>query len=126
MADIQVIGGSEVKANLNQESLRALYLGRSTFDEVKGLVAVDYAVSIPVRLDFLDHVLGISPSAFRSHWSRLVFTGSGVPLLSVRSETEMLDRVRSVPNAVGYVSDTIKVQGAKVLLVVPRVAKQNL
>jgi hypothetical protein len=40
----------------------------------------------------------------RRAWDRMVFTGTGFAPTIVRSEAEMIERVRSTPGAIGYVS----------------------
>jgi hypothetical protein len=39
----------------------------------------------------------------RRAWDRMVFTGTGFAPTIVRSEKEMIERVRSTPGAIGFV-----------------------
>lgn len=53
---------------------------------------------------FCREQLGTYPYVLRSTWDRLVYTGTGVSPEVVGSEKEMLQRVRSTPGAIGYIS----------------------
>lgn len=48
-------------------------------------------------------------------WNRLTFTGTGRTPTVVKSEQEMLERIRSTPGAIGYVSGKLSLEGVKVL-----------
>ncbi|MEA3406209.1 MAG: hypothetical protein U9R28_10800 [Pseudomonadota bacterium] len=48
-------------------------------------------------------------------WNRLTFTGTGRTPVVVKSESEMLEKIRSTPGAIGYVSGNLPLKGVKVL-----------
>lgn len=48
--------------------------------------------------------LGMYSYVLRRAWDRMVFTGTGLAPTVVQSEREMIERVRSTPGAIGYVS----------------------
>ena len=47
--------------------------------------------------------LGMYSYVLRRAWDRMVFTGTGFAPTIVRTEREMIERVRSTPGAIGYV-----------------------
>jgi hypothetical protein len=51
---------------------------------------------------FCRELLGTYPYVLRSSWDRLVFTGAGLAPVTVRNESEMREKVRSTPGAIGY------------------------
>lgn len=57
-----------------------------------------------LHVQFCREQLGTYPYVLRSTWDRLVYTGTGVSPEVVGNEKEMLQRVRSTPGAIGYVS----------------------
>jgi hypothetical protein len=48
--------------------------------------------------------LGMYSYVLRRAWDRMVFTGTGLAPTIVQTEREMIERVRSTPGAIGYVS----------------------
>lgn len=48
-------------------------------------------------------------------WNRLIFTGTGRTPTVVKSELEMIEKVKTTPGGIGYVSDVLDVSGVKVL-----------
>lgn len=57
----------------------------------------------PVHREFSKTVLGLFPYQLRRVWDRQLFSGTGQAPIIVSSEQEMLQRVASTPNAIGYV-----------------------
>jgi hypothetical protein len=58
----------------------------------------------PLSDRFYRERLGMYSYVLRRAWDRMVFTGTGFAPTIVRSEAEMIERVRSTPGAIGYVS----------------------
>jgi ABC-type phosphate transport system substrate-binding protein len=77
---------------------------------------------IPVTLkggethtEFLKAYVGKSDAAFRASWRSLLFSGeAGMPKL-FNSEDELVEYVARTPGAIGYVSESTKTPGVKVL-----------
>jgi ABC-type phosphate transport system substrate-binding protein len=57
----------------------------------------------PVHAEFAKRILNTYPHQLRRNWDRLVFSGTGNAPIQVKSEREMLDRIRSTPGSIGYV-----------------------
>ena len=57
----------------------------------------------PLSDVFYRERLGMYSYVLRRAWDRMVFTGTGFAPTVVRSEGEMLERVRSTPGAIGFV-----------------------
>jgi len=97
----------------NQVSL--IFLGKlKQFPDGRSAIPLDMPNDIPVRDEFYLQSTGKSDSQVRSYWSRLIFTGGGVPPKVAMSEEDMLRLVADNPNTVGYVNadqvgDTVKV-----------------
>ena len=58
----------------------------------------------PVHREFAKTVLGLFPYQLRRVWDRQLFSGTGQAPIIVSSEQEMLRRVATTPNAIGYVA----------------------
>lgn len=57
----------------------------------------------PLSDQFYRQRLGMYSYVLRRAWDRMVFTGTGFAPTVVRSEAEMVERVRSTPGAIGFV-----------------------
>jgi ABC-type phosphate transport system substrate-binding protein len=57
----------------------------------------------PVHERFMKSVLGLYPYQLRQLWDRLTFSGLGQAPTQVRSQAEMIAKIRQTPGAIGYV-----------------------
>jgi hypothetical protein len=57
----------------------------------------------PLSDQFYRERLGMYSYVLRRAWDRMVFTGTGFAPTVVRSESEMIELVRSTPGAIGFV-----------------------
>ncbi len=58
----------------------------------------------PLSDQFYRERLGMYSYVLRRAWDRMVFTGTGLAPTIVKSEREMIERVRATPGAIGFVS----------------------
>jgi ABC-type phosphate transport system substrate-binding protein len=88
---------------LDREELRAIFMMRVR----------EWPDGRPIRVFVLrdDHELhdafvrqrlGTFPYVLRGVWDRMVYTGTGLAPTVVGSETELRERVRATPGAIGY------------------------
>lgn len=78
---------------------------------------VDQRGENPARQRFSDEVLGRSVAAVKSYWAQLVFSGRDLPPPELEGDAEVVRYVLKHPGAIGYVSSTANVEGAKALVV---------
>jgi len=105
LADVAVIVHPSNAANVSQDDISKLFMGRAkTFNDGKEAQAVNLVESAAARADFDQKVLGRSSSQMKAYWSKLVFTGKGTPPKELSSEQEVLDFVAKNPAAIGYIS----------------------
>jgi ABC-type phosphate transport system substrate-binding protein len=96
-------------ARMPAEQAAQFFLGRSTL-----LTPVDLAESSPVRADFYRKVAGKDQDQVKAIWSKIVFTGKGLPPREYNTPAEVKRAVAADPAAIGYidrsaVDDTVKV-----------------
>lgn len=94
---------------LSKQQLADVYLGRS-----ETYAPIDLAESSPVRADFYQRATGRDLAQVKSTWSRIVFTGRGLPPRELPDAAAVKRAVAANPRAVGYieraaVDDTVKV-----------------
>lgn len=117
------LAGIIVNGNVNIESSISRYTLLSIFSmrlrswpdgqEIRVFVLPD---QYPANDSFIKQELGIFPYQLKNIWDRLVFSGAGQAPVIVSSPQEMLQKVRSVPGAIGYiVENTEGEQDVKVL-----------
>ncbi|ACN17246.1 conserved hypothetical protein [Desulforapulum autotrophicum HRM2] len=61
-----------------------------------------FADDNPVHREFTKTRLNMFPHQFRRIWDRLLFSGTGQPPRQVSSPEEMIDKVSTTPNSIGY------------------------
>lgn len=76
---------------------------------------VDLGPSSAVRRRFSENLLGRTVQAVRRYWNQQVFSGRGVPPPQVASEADVVEYVLTHPGAIGYVSDSVDLRGAKII-----------
>jgi hypothetical protein len=73
----------------------------------------DMKPSSPTRVTFSREVLGRPVVAVRSYWQQRIFSGRDVPPPELESDEKVVAHVLKYEGAVGYISGTANVGGAK-------------
>jgi len=98
-----VVSPSLTKVKLDRDLLRAVFTMRvrewPDGSPIRVFVLPD---DDPLSDQFYRERLGMYSYVLRRAWDRMVFTGTGFAPTMVRSEQEMLERVRSTPGAIGF------------------------
>lgn len=98
-----VVSPSLTKMKLDRDLLRAVFTMRvrewPDGSPVRVFVLPD---DDPLSDTFYRERLGMYSYVLRRAWDRMVFTGTGFAPTVVRSEEEMIERVRSTPGAIGF------------------------
>jgi len=79
------------------------------------ILPADLAGDSPVRRKFTEDVLNRSVAAVRTYWQQMIFSGRDIPPPEFDSEDEVVRYVLKHPGAIGYVSGSAEVGGAKVV-----------
>jgi len=103
--DIVAIGNPTASA-LSKEQLADLYLGRN-----QSLTLLDLPESSATRTDYYKRLIGKDPSQVKSMWSRLTFTGKGVPPKELPDGAAVKKAVAADPKTIGYI-DKSEVDGS--------------
>jgi len=102
--DIVVIG-NPAAAPLSKEQVADLYLGRN-----QSLTLLDLPESSATRTDYYKKLTGKDPAQIKSMWSRLTFSGKGVPPKELPDSAAVKKAVAADPKAIGYI-DKSEVDG---------------
>jgi len=117
-----IVNATNAETSLTPQEVSQYFLKRTTRWRGNGpIVPVDLPVASAVRERFSRDVLRRSASAVDSYWTKQIFSGSGLPPLTLRTEHEVIAYVREHPGAIAYVSaDTGLGEGVKALEIEPR------
>lgn len=63
---------------------------------------------VPLHRQFTKSKLNMFPHQFRRIWDRLIFSGTGQAPEEVESYDEMLEKIETVPGAIGYLKKQSK------------------
>ena len=97
---------------------RGDYLGKDkTYANKEIAVLIAQIESAPVTLEFNSKVLGKNAKQLKSHWSRLVFTGKGVPPNEVSTDADVIAEIKKNVNAIGYVDLASVTKDVKVVAI---------
>lgn len=102
---------------LSKEDVSRIYLGKNkNFANGATIETIDLHKDSQQREDFYRKVCEKSPSQIASYWSRLIFTGKGVPPRSLDSEAAAREWVASHPNSIAYIDSANLDASVKVVL----------
>lgn len=114
-ADIVMVVNPANGNAIDSKVVQRIYLGKDKkFADGTETIAVNQNADAQIRQDFDQSVLGRSSSQVSAYWSKLVFTGKGIPPKEVTSDAEVIDLVSKNPSVIGYidrasVTDAVKV-----------------
>jgi len=121
LAEVNVIGHSSIKEEgLSQDMVTKLFLGKQDrLPSGKKAVVIDQEPGEDIRDEFYTKVVNKNSAQLKSYWSRLIFTGQGLPPKRVLDDDEVLELITDNPNLIGYVSGEADVSSVKVLFSMP-------
>lgn len=115
-AQVSVIINPANPNALNTKDVQRIFLGKDKkYPDGSEIIAINLDPSTQTRNDFDTEVLGRSSSQVAAFWSKLVFTGKGIPPKEVMTDAEMLQLVASNPSVIGYISSSTAASGVKVV-----------
>jgi ABC-type phosphate transport system substrate-binding protein len=98
-------------AALDAKAAGRIFLGKEKkFSNGKEVLPINQVAASPSRASFDTNALGRSSTQVSSYWSKLVFTGKGIPPKEVDNDAAVIAIVASNENAIGYV-DSASVSG---------------
>lgn len=115
IAEVVVIVHPSNPAALDSKSVKRIYLGKSnSFPSGNEAIPINQSADSQTRQSFDSDVLGRSTSQISAYWSKLVFTGKGIPPKEVADDNAVISLVANNKDAIGYidsasVNDSVKV-----------------
>jgi hypothetical protein len=96
---------------ISKEQIANLYLGRGG-----GLTPVDQTVGSAIYVEFYKKATGRDIAQVKALWSRILFTGRGLPPKQLPDSAAVKQAVAANPNAVGYIEKSAVDASVKVAL----------
>ncbi len=113
-----IVEPSNELTSVERKFLEETFLKKITRWPNSGTVhPADLAPNSPVRRKFTEEVLNRSVEAVQGYWQQRIFSGRDVPPPEFDTDHDVVDYVLKHAGAVGYVSATADLSGAKVLIV---------
>lgn len=113
-ADTIVIVHPSNNVSLTKKDVQRIFLGKlKTFSNNNPVIPIDLPQESEIRKDFSETILKKDMRQVAAYWSRLIFTGKGLPPKQVASSVEMKELVARNPDAIAYIDaslldDTVK------------------
>jgi len=110
-----IVNPSNPVSSMSRDDVSRIFLKKTTkFPDGRGASPVDLPVNSPTRESFSKDIHGKSSSAVDAYWQQLIFSGRDIPPPQ-KSESGVLEFVRSNGNAIGYVLPGADTAGVKVI-----------
>lgn len=111
---------SNPEARLSVEQVQLIYLGKvTTFPQGARVMPVDQKDGGASKEKFLSAVLRKSAPEVKAYWSKLIFSGQGVPPAVAGADVEVKNWVARNPAGLGYIDTSAVDSSVKVLLTIP-------
>ena len=112
---VAVVVNTANTASLDVSDIAKIYLGKiKNYPDGTTVLPLDQTAGTELRVYFLDKAVGKSEAQMKAYWSRLIFTGKGVPPQILKDDDEVKLTVSRNKDAMGFidaasVDDTVKV-----------------
>lgn len=107
IADVVVIVNPSVNAAGTQAEAADLFLGKTSALGSVTLTPVDQESGSAVRNTFYEKAAGKTPSQLNAHWSRIVFTGKGLPPKALSDDSQIKEAVAKDKSLIGYIDSSV-------------------
>jgi len=115
---VVIVHPKNESTKLERKLVADIFLKKQThWSDDSTIKPVDQARTSAVRAQFSQDVIGRSISSVRAYWNQVVFSGQGVPPPELDSDASVVKYVLGNKTAIGYVSATAELKGAKVVQV---------
>jgi ABC-type phosphate transport system substrate-binding protein len=114
-----VVHTTNALSSISKTKVADLFLERVTrWENGRAVTAVDQSEKSAARVAFSKDLLGKEVVWVKSYWQKMIFSGRATPPAELSSDTQVLEFIRTNPDAIGYVSDSATIPaGLKALTV---------
>ncbi len=111
-----IVNKSNSVSSMTKQEISKLFLKKvKKFANGKMVIPVDLIDSSLLRKKFSQDIHNKNIAEINAYWQKQIFSGQGVPPKKRVSDSEVVNFVKGLPGAIGYVSASTKVDDVKVL-----------
>ncbi|MGQ8365716.1 phosphate ABC transporter substrate-binding protein [Glaciecola sp. 1036] len=101
---------------LDEKTVQRIFLGKEKkFASGTESIPVNQSPDNALRHEFDETILGRNTSQVSAYWSKLVFTGKGIPPKEVMNDAEVIELVSKNPSVIGYVDSSSLTDAVKAI-----------
>jgi ABC-type phosphate transport system substrate-binding protein len=101
---VVVVSARNPAMALRPDQVASIFLGQSArFPDGAEAIALDQPASTPLRDQFYQRVAGKTPVLLKAYWSKMVFTGRGLPPREAADSVAVRRAVADNPALIGYI-----------------------
>ena len=99
-----VIVNKDNQAVLSEKDISRIFLGNlKSYSTGDTITPINITSKKALRKEFNKKVLHKSSSQVKAYWSKLLFSGKGVPPKELKSDQQIKEFIAANPNAIGYI-----------------------
>lgn len=93
------------ESTIDNKIVQRIFLGKEkAYSNGREVLPINQASESPARVSFDKTILNRSTAQLTAYWSRLVFTGNGIPPKEVLDDSAVIAIVSSNIDAIGYIN----------------------
>lgn len=116
LAEVVLVVHPNNDVALDKKAIKRIFLGKSNkFSNGSEAIPINQIPGSTVRNSFDSDILGRSSSQVSAYWSKLVFTGKGIPPKEVDNDAAVISLVADNQSAVGYVDSSAVTEAVKAI-----------
>lgn len=102
---VVVVNAANPVSNMAPRELSRIFRKEVTrWSDGRAIAPVDLPVDAAARTAFSERVHGKPAQAMFAYWQQQIFSGRAVPPVERKNDAEVIDYVRTHPDAIGYVA----------------------
>ena len=114
-----VVHATNAQDSVTKTKVADLFLKRVTrWENGRAVTPVDQSEKSAARATFTKDLLGKEVLCVKSYWQKMIFSGRATPPAELSTDTQVLELIRTNPDAVGYVSESETIPAGVKLLTV--------
>ena len=114
-----VVHATNAQGTVTKSKVADLFLKRVTrWENGRAVTPVDQSEKSAARAAFTKELLDKEVVWVKSYWQKMIFSGRATPPAELSTDTQVLELIKTNPDAIGYVSESATIPaGVKVLTV---------
>jgi ABC-type phosphate transport system substrate-binding protein len=115
---VVIVSAKNSVTSLSKDQIVNIFLeNRGRFPNGTPATPIDQTEGSAERNEFYELYANRSTAQIKSHWSKIIFTGRGLPPKQAASSADVIRRVAGNPNAIGYVERGLADDSVKIITI---------